>query len=100
MTTTSPADDADGNETPVRRRFDPANPTEPTLAIVDALAEVTGTSPEALPPLGESVDTDSLNGFFSSNGHAPGTTLAFDCAGCRVTVRGDGTVAVASLNDA
>lgn len=69
-----------------------------TETIVIAVADATGVDPLDLDPLYDSIDPDAIDRAFESTGEgAPATTdqLAFDYAGCEVTVRADRSVVVA-----
>lgn len=68
-----------------------------TEAVVEAVAEATETSPLDLPQLHRVVDPDALDSLFSGRplgpDHADGT-VAFEFAGCTVSVNAHGTVEV------
>ena len=82
---------ASGTET-VRRRAD--GPVSTT--VVQAVADARGTAQLALPPLADTVDPDALDAL-CAEGRAP-SSVAFDYAGHRVQVAGDGTVTVATTD--
>lgn len=63
-----------------------------TTAVVGAVADAKAVDPLDLPPLYEAVDPDALGDLVG--GAAGGARIEFAYAGCRVVVRGDGTVAV------
>lgn len=65
-----------------------------SLAVVEAVADATGRSPEELPSLTGTVDPDSLEGLFATEESSG--RLTFEYAGHRVTVFADQTVIVAA----
>lgn len=67
--------------------------------IVQAVSKVTGTDPLDLPTLYETIDVDSLERLFQTPPAATGKSVdvAFDYAGCRVTITPEATVIVAPL---
>lgn len=70
----------------------------PSLAVVTSVAAVTGDEPADLPPLYDYVDPDALEALVGSTGRGGDparTEVTFPFGGCTVTVRGDGTIAVA-----
>lgn len=83
--TARPAGDAD----PVRDDRDGS--TEPSLAIVQAVARATGTEPTALPALQRSIDADALDSVLDGGG-APDADVrvSFRYAGVDVAVGSDG----------
>jgi hypothetical protein len=66
--------------------------TSPSTAVVETVAEATDRGPMALPQLYDTIDTDALDSLFRPDGGPVSVSLAF--AGCDVTVRSDGEVAV------
>lgn len=65
--------------------------------VVAAVAELTGTEPDALEPLYRAVDPDALDGLFESNGRGfdrSPSSVSFSYCGCDVAVRGSGVVEV------
>lgn len=88
-----------------REDFDPQEcfhaeraPDEPVgSAIVTAVAAVAGVEPDALPPIGEVVDPDALDGLLSSADGAD-CWLVFEYEDYEVTVSADGDVWVRELN--
>lgn len=67
-------------------------PMMPSTAIIKTVAARADVSPQALPPLYESVDPDALDRLFVSSGDK--TTVSIDYAGYEVVVTGDGRVQV------
>jgi hypothetical protein len=71
-----------------------------SLAVVDAVAAVTGRRPTALPPLADCIETDALDALFGSPPDATTTRLlTFRYAGCTVTVGGDGCLSITLVED-
>lgn len=70
--------------------------TDPSVAVVLTVAEVTGREPEWLAPLGEAIDPDALDaavaGVSASDGGGVSTSFRYE--GVDVTVSGSGTVVV------
>lgn len=73
------------------REFD-----EPTSGIVEAVARATGRRPTELPPLHETVETDSLNVLLATDGHDVGSPLriTFRYADLMVSISATGDVVV------
>lgn len=66
-----------------------------TMAVIRAVSAVTGVEPTVLAPLGESVETDALEALFATpDGKMEAQSFHFRYAGCDVTVRGDGSIAL------
>lgn len=66
-----------------------------SLAVVDAVAAVTGVSPTRLPPLADCIETDALDALFETPPDAPtARLLTFRYAGCTVSVGGDGRLSI------
>lgn len=66
-----------------------------TMAVVRAVAAVTGVEPTVLAPLGECIETDALEALFDAPDGAVATqSFRFRYAGCLVTVRGDGSISL------
>ena len=66
-----------------------------SLGVIETVGDATDRSFEEIPPLVNSIDPDALNALFDPTGPTPvgtGICLVFRFAGCRVQVRGDGTV--------
>lgn len=65
------------------------------MAVVRAVAAVTGIEPTVLRPLGECIETDALEMLFATPvGTAATQSLRFNYAGCLVTVCGDGSISL------
>ena len=79
-----------------RTEYDPQ--TRPvTEAVVETVAEATGTSPLDLPQLHSVVDPDALDSLFSGRPLGPthgDGTVTFEFAGCIVSVNSHGTVEI------
>lgn len=66
-----------------------------TMAVVRAVAAVTGVEPTVLTPLGECIETDAVEALFAAPGGATtAQSLCFRYAGFLVTVRGDGSLSL------
>lgn len=65
-----------------------------SLAVVSAVAAVTGVSPTRLPPLADCIETDALDALFESPANATTRFLTFCYAGCTVTVGGEGRLSI------
>lgn len=63
----------------------------PSVAVIEAVAAVTGNEPTNLPLLHESVNTDALESIFRP-GVEEDVRLSFRYNGFDITVRSDGTV--------
>lgn len=73
--------------------FPPEEGIVPSEVVVEAVAEVKGNDPTALPALYDVVDPDALNTLFRNGGSG---FVDFAYAGCVVSVRADGQVVVRS----
>ena len=62
-----------------------------SLAIVNEVAERTGTDPAALDPLYDVVDPDAVDALLARGFDG---TIEFEYADCDVRLRGDGTISV------
>ncbi|WP_101297246.1 HalOD1 output domain-containing protein [Halegenticoccus soli] len=77
--------------------FDPSKEYEPSLAVLRAIADLTGTSIEELPCIDDAVDSDALNALFSASGTEDFTgSLTFRCCGFDVTATSDGDLTLSS----
>lgn len=63
----------------------------PSMAVIDAVAEVLDIDPLELDPIFESIDTDALNGLLSGGEESP-IHISFRFAGCDVTMSNNGRV--------
>ena len=70
-----------------------------TLEVTRRIAEREGTAVTGLPPLYETIDPDLLETFVESE-PGPDASVTFAYCGYRVTVTGDGAVAVDSSREA
>jgi hypothetical protein len=66
---------------------------EPSIAIVEAIADRTGRDATDLPPLQDTVDVDALNALVRRPGHDD-VRITFEYDGLVVTADGDGDVEV------
>lgn len=71
--------------------------TPPCMAVVSALSSVLDVCPTEMKPIGESIDTDALNGLLGS---VDGAEVSWTQAGHEVTVSSDGSVDVSPADDA
>jgi hypothetical protein len=84
--------EADGH---VFRATWPSHVTDPSIAVVSALAVVTDTDPMAVGPLHDAVDTDALDTLLTRGPvGGSGVSIAFSVAGHEVTVNTGGTLSV------
>lgn len=67
--------------------------TEPSVAVVQAVAEVAHRDPLDLEPLYRSVDTDALDAIVTDAGDS-NLSVSFDVEEFDVTVRGDASIEV------
>lgn len=74
--------------------YDRDDDESPSATVVRAVAVATDREPLALPPLGDHVDADDLDGLVGSSDGESGVRVSFRFAGCDVRVAGDGWVAV------
>ena len=65
-----------------------------STTVVTAVSDAVDVPALELPPLSDTIDPDALNGLFRPEGDRVPDEISFTYVGCRVTVRGDGTVAV------
>jgi hypothetical protein len=83
------------NANATRHRYDWSE-TAPSTAVGLTVARATGQSPSSIPPLYRFVDADALDALVGAGG-TPGdtpTTVTFDIASHRMTVRATGDVTV------
>lgn len=64
----------------------------PAVAVISALAEINGNSPDELTPLYDTIDPDGLNSVIDSGTEE--VTVEFEHDGCEVVVRADETVII------
>lgn len=73
----------------------------PSIAVVEAVAAVTGREPTDLPPLADRLDTDALDGLVAEE--APGwdlpVSVSFEYAGVDVTIHGEGDLEVRRVDE-
>lgn len=67
--------------------------TEPSMAVVEAVADVTHSDPMDLEPLHRSVDADALDSIVT-NADGPTLSVSFELEKFAVSVHGDGTIEV------
>ena len=99
---TNPADcdpsrplECDRGQPLVRDRFDPADPEEPAVTVVDALSAVRNVPATELTPLYGSVDLESLGRLLDhARDREVTTTVEFPAAGYGVRISSAGTVVV------
>jgi hypothetical protein len=68
----------------------------PSIAVVEAVAAVTGSEPTKLPTLNDAVNTDALDSLFGPDTDDQ-LRLSFVYDGLDVAVEGNGTVSVAPV---
>lgn len=79
-----------------------AETDSPSLAIVEAVAAVTGRDPEGMDQLYDAIDPDALDRLVrqtGAEGRSDGVCLSFRYGGCTVIVAADGRVAVSPLTE-
>ncbi len=90
-----PSPECDSGQPLVRDRFDPADPEEPAMTVINALAAVRNVPATELTPLYDSVDLESVGRLLD---HAcereVSTTVGFSAAGYGVRISSDGTIVV------
>ncbi|UIP01516.1 hypothetical protein Hbl1158_15375 (plasmid) [Halobaculum sp. CBA1158] len=68
---------------------------QPSIAVIEAVAAVTGRDPTALPPLEDRIDVDGLNDVLTGNGaDDAGVYVSFTYAGVAVAVAASGDIAL------
>lgn len=77
-------------------RYELHGDTEPSIAVIEAVAETAGCDPLDLDPLGAYVNPDALDALFSEpRTEGPlNSTVSFPFGDHYVVVRGDGTILV------
>jgi len=70
-----------------------------STTVVSAVSDAVDVPPLELPPLSDAIDADALNALFRREIGGTPDSISFTYVGCRVTVRGDGTVTVADAAD-
>lgn len=65
--------------------------TEPSMAVVGAVADTLETDPLELDPLFETIESDALDKLLRSTDDTD-VTVSFSYAGCDVTMTGDGRI--------
>lgn len=89
--------DAESADDPASFQFAAAEPDEPAMTVITAVAEIKGVRLTDLEPLNDVIDPDALSALFSGEGGAfrrgergtvpSGLTLTFRYVGCDVTVQ-------------
>lgn len=74
-------------------RYDWSQYQEPSMAVVEAVAEFFDCDETELPSLHDELETDALNAMLTGNGNG-NVRVEFEYAGARVTIDGDGTLLV------
>lgn len=67
-------------------RYQISESMPPSRATYLAVAEAKECDPLDLPPLGQTVDTDSMDAFIGRDPAPPERNVAFEYAGCSLTV--------------
>jgi hypothetical protein len=70
--------------------------TTPVVAVISAVAQVSGEDPFELPPLNNVINTDALNELVASERQTGLESVTFEYAGYDVVVTGSGEVKVTS----
>ena len=70
--------------------------TTPVVAVVSAVARVSGEDPFELPPLNNVINADALNELVASDSHTGLESVSFEYAEYDVVVTGSGEVKVTS----
>ncbi|MFC4440133.1 MULTISPECIES: HalOD1 output domain-containing protein [Natrialbaceae] len=70
--------------------------TTPVVAVVSAVAEISGANPFELPPLNNVINAEALNDLVASERHSGLESVSFEYAGYDVVVTGSGDVKVTS----
>lgn len=86
----------ESSESAERHRFEyNQDTTAASMAVVAALAVVSGTDPIALPPLFDAIDPDALDAVMSGReAESDAIEITLPVAAYTVTVSGDGVIAV------
>lgn len=83
---------------PGSAQYDWREADSPSDGVLTAVAEVTGRSPADLPPIAGSVDEAAMNRLIATPGEDSDcpVRIAFEYAGCDVTVESDGPIEIDS----
>lgn len=83
----------DPERTTYRRTFDWSSPDQPTVALVETLAEIHDADPAEIDPVATHLDTDALDALFDrqNTGSDPGC-VAFTIDDHRISITGDGRI--------
>jgi hypothetical protein len=79
------------------RRFDPDDAGSVSVAVIEAVAAVTGRGPTSLRPLTEATDADALGSLVAHRDSECEVTFVYE--GCAVTVASWGDVTIRRLSD-
>jgi hypothetical protein len=93
--TDRPDSDTTVEEEPTKRGrqpYDVPSDVEYGVGVVEAVADVTGTGPMALPPLQQSIDVDAMNALLATADD--GLVLSITYADHVVVIDGGGTISV------
>lgn len=86
-------DDAAEDSSSDALRYDWSRYQEPSMAVVEAVAEFLGCDEIDLPPLQDSLETDALNAVLTGHGNGS-VRIEFEYAGAWITIDGGGTLLV------
>ena len=81
--------------TATRERFD-WKAVQPSTAIVELVASITGREPDQLEPVYNTIDPDALDTLVIGSADPASVSLAFTINGYEVVVRDDGNVVVST----
>lgn len=90
-------DETAGDESPMERGariYEVPSGVEPSVGIVEAVADVAEESPTTLPPLQETVDVDAMDALLSGRSADDSIVLTLDFADHVVVIDGGGTITV------
>lgn len=81
------------------RRFEWSGDTSLSIAVVEAVASVTGRDPLEIEPLNKYVDPDALDAIFGSDGRSPRGRISFPLEDHLVVVDAGGEIRVYPQRD-
>lgn len=85
-------DEFDEQEGLCRVTYDPVHAST-SLAVITAVANITGRDPSELEPLQESIDAEAVDALFAADGSSV-SQLTFQYSGCEITVEPNDVVEV------
>lgn len=81
------------------RRHDRWTDRSPSVAVVEAVAAMTGDEPTAIEPLTESVNPDAMDRLIEPGTPRTDLSVTFTYNGCTVTAEANGDITVALTDD-